>query len=84
MLMLYDRFPELPYRAVAPWPLVELNGQLDWVASVDAVETWLTRSIGYHWVHWSWNMRDLEDSSLCGVCFTLERSCTLFLLKFAR
>ena len=82
MRMLYDRYPELPYRAAAPWPFVEYKGNVDWIASVDLVESWLERSVGHHWVHWTWSMYTLDQQDLCAVSFLHQRNCTLFLLKF--
>jgi len=82
MRMLWDRYPELPYRAVAPWPVIELNGQPDWIASVDMVESWLDARVGHHWVHWTWSMWTLHQYNHCGVSFVCERDTTLFLLRF--
>lgn len=81
MQMLMDR-PELPYRAVAPWPRIEFNGQLDWVASVGTVEEWLERSVGPHWARWGWSMYTLHQTHLCGVSFAREPDSVLFLLRW--
>ena len=82
MRALWDKYPELPYRAVVPWPHVEYNGNWDWIASVDCVETWLESRIGPHYVRWVWNMWSLHNNSLCGVCFAREADSTLFLLRW--
>jgi hypothetical protein len=82
MRALWDRYPELPYRAVVPWPVVELNGNLDWIASVDLVETWLEHRIGRHRVEWTWNMWTLHNYDLCSVAFAREADSTLFLLRW--
>jgi hypothetical protein len=82
MHMLMDR-PELPYRAVAPWPQIEHNGQWDWIATVYTVEDWLERSVGPHWALWGWSMYSLHQSHLCGVSFARERDSILFLLKWS-
>ena len=85
MRMLYDRHPELPYVASAPWPLVELEsspGQWDWINSMGTVETWLVNSVGHHWVCWTWNMSSNERIEICTVRFLREKDTTLFLLRF--
>jgi len=83
MLALWDRHPELPYRAVAPWPqIVTDTGQLDWIESVDQVETWLENFVGYHFVHWTWTMWTLDNPYLCSVSFRREPDSLLFLLRW--
>jgi hypothetical protein len=82
MRMLWDLHPKLPYYAAAPWPVIEQNGQPDWIASVAYVEDWLELHVGHHWVHWTWNMWTLHQQDFCGVSFCRERDTTLFLLKF--
>lgn len=83
MRSLWDLHPALPYRAVAPWPLIERNGQLDWIDSVDTVETWLERCVGPHWQQWTWTMWTLDNPYLCSVSFARESDSTLFLLRFS-
>ena len=83
MRALWDLHPELPYRAVAPWPLVEVNGNLDWISSVDIVESWLITHVGHHWTHWTWTMWTLHQPNLCSVSFAREPDSTLFLLRFS-
>ena len=83
MQALWDRHPELPYRAAAPWPYVDYHGQRDWSGSVCLVQSWLESSVGYHWRDWTWSMWTFDQSDLCCVSFRLERSATLFLLKFS-
>jgi hypothetical protein len=56
-MMLWDREPQLPYRAQVPWPKIYTRGCLDWVASVDMVQTWLDHSVGRHWCEWCWPTR---------------------------
>jgi hypothetical protein len=80
--MLWDKFPPMPFHAVAPWPYWDDPGQWDWVNSVDCVETWLNRFVGQHYVHWAWDMYSLHNPQLCGVGFVRERDVSLFLLKF--
>ena len=82
MRALWDKYPELPYLAVVPWPLVETNGQYDWVSSVLCVETWLESRVGPHYVRWTWNMWSLHNNQLCGVGFAREADSTLFLLRW--
>jgi hypothetical protein len=83
MNMLWDRHPELPYRAVVPWPRVyTVARQQDWVAAVDCVQTWLETSIGRHWCEWCWAGWSLAHSDLCAVSFRWEPAVSLFLLRF--
>jgi len=82
MHALWDRYPELPFSAVAPWPQIIYNGQVDWIASVDHVETWLSTHVGLHWVHWCWSMSSTADPYMCAVAFARNTDSTLFLLQF--
>jgi hypothetical protein len=82
MRAIWDLEPQLPYKAVAPWPRVEHRGYQDWVQSVDIIELWLEKNVGHHWVHWSWSMWSLHNPQLCGVSFLLEKHSTLFLLRW--
>jgi hypothetical protein len=85
MQMLYDHYPELPYVASAPWPRIELEsspGQVDWIASMAQVETWLVVSVGHHWVQWTWNMSQNQRIDICTVRFLRDQDTTLFLLRF--
>ena len=79
--MLYDRHPVLPYLAVVPWPLIDRNGQPDWIESVGSVESWLESRVGPHYVRWCWNMYHLTPD-LCGVTFAREQDSVLFLLRW--
>ena len=83
MRALWDTHPELPYRAVAPWPLIMRNGQPDWVDSVESVEIWLCEHVGSHWDRWTWTMWGLDNPYLCSVSFAREPDSTLFLLRFS-
>ena len=83
MQALWDKHPALPYQAVAPWPVIETNGNLDWIASVDIMENWLESTIGKHYIRWTWNMWSLDQTHLCGVSFARDTDSTLFLLKWA-
>ena len=83
MRILWDRYPDLPYRAVAPWPVVERNGMRDWVDSVESVESWLIEYVGPHWTRWTWDMMTLHNPYLCGVSFARESDSTLFLLRWS-
>lgn len=85
MLALYDHPAlQLPYVARAYWPLVERNGQPDWIEAVDSVNTWLLRSIGPHYLEWCWHTWPQDRSDRLAVSFRRERSCTLFLLAYDR
>lgn len=83
MQALWDRYPELPYRAVAPWPFIERNGQWDWIASVDTMELWLADHVGHHYSDWTWTMWTLDQPYLCSVNFAREQDSTLFLLRWS-
>ena len=80
--MLWDRHPELPYRAVVPWPRIYTRGNQDWVASVDCVQGWLEVCVGRHWCEWTWTGWSLAHSDLCAVSFRWEPSVSMFLLRF--
>ena len=83
MRALWDKHPELPYRAVAPWPLIETDGNLDWIAAVDTVESWLETTVGRHYIHWTWTMWTLDQPHLCGVSFARDTDSSLFLLRWS-
>jgi hypothetical protein len=82
MRMLQDWHCELPYTAVTPWPLVERNGQPDWIDTVLAVELWLELHVGQHHQLWAWNTWALHQNHMCGVSFARARDSTLFLLRW--
>jgi hypothetical protein len=83
MRALWD-FPELPYRAVAPWPRIERLGQQDWIEQVMTVEQWLELHVGPHYARWGWSMWTLHNQhDLCAVSFAREQDTTLFLLRWA-
>ena len=86
--MLWDRHPELPYTASAPWPLVWRGDYVDWESSVNSVDSWLRNCVGPRWVEWTWgwavfSMYDLSWE-MCTVNFNRESSVSLFLLKYSR
>lgn len=82
MRALWDH-PCLPYRAIAPWPVILVDGRTDWVSSVDYMESWLESNVGPHWAAWTWSMWSLHNSEFCGVSFSREKFCSMFLLKFS-
>jgi hypothetical protein len=82
MKALWDRYPNLPYRAVVPWPVVETDGNLDWVASVEIIQDWLESCVGPHYARWCWSMWSLHQPNLCGVSFARDKDSTLFLLRW--
>jgi hypothetical protein len=83
MRMLWDSHTVLPYRAVAPWPVVIHNGQPDWIEAYSLVEDWLNSRVGPHHVAWAWSMWSLHQADLCGVSFRRESDSTLFLLRYS-
>jgi hypothetical protein len=82
MRALCDRPITLPYTAVVRWPLVERNGQPDWIDAVYSVEEWLERSVGPHYSRWVWSMWSLNQAHLCSVSFARDPDTTLFLLRW--
>jgi len=80
--MLWDKYPELPYHAVANWPRIYVNDTMDWIEAQRQVEQWLIDQIGPHWVEWTWSMWTLHHHAKCGVSFRREQSTTLFLLRW--
>lgn len=85
MLALWDRHPELPYQAWAPWPKIEIKGYQDWETSVHNVDTWLVNHIGLRWVDWTWGWVNFSmniDGNVCCVNFRRQRDTSLFLLRF--
>lgn len=85
MRALWDSHSNLPYRAIVPWPRIEYNGQWDWIATVDTVESWLESQVGPHYVYWSWtmwNLRDLAGYDHCSVSFLRAQDSTLFRLRW--
>lgn len=83
MKALCDHPFTLPYSAAVPWPLVERNGQYDWVDSVYTVESWLEQYVGPHYQRWVWSMWTLHQVNMCAVSFARERDSTLFLLRWS-
>lgn len=86
MRMLWDRHPELPYVAHAPWPIVMRGDNFDWEGSVNLVDDWLRSRVGPRWVEWTWgwatfSMYDL-NWRFCTVNFNRASNCSLFLLQF--
>lgn len=72
------------HRAIVPWPKVEdSQGRIDWVLSVDSVESWLVQTCGAHYKEWVWSMWALHNPYLCGVSFKRSSSCLLFTLRFS-
>jgi hypothetical protein len=82
MRALYDYPITLPYTAVVPWPLIERNGQPDWIDAVESVESWLERCVGPHYARWVWNTWTLHQVDLCSVSFAREPDSCLFLLRW--
>ena len=73
-----------PYIAWAPWPNTNLyNSQLDWVESIDLMESWLVTSVGGHLVTWVWTCLDTPAHSACAVAFKHERDRCMFLLRWS-
>jgi len=83
MRALWD-YPPLPYKAVVPWPCIQTRGSIDWLQSVDLVESWLEHHVGPHWSEWTWSMWSLHNHHLCAVSFRRESNCSLFLLRFSQ
>ena len=72
------------YVALAPWPRVYRHGfSIDWVDSIESVETWLLERVGSHWDSWMWATCSQQNYWECCVAFRLNRDRTLFLLQWA-
>jgi hypothetical protein len=86
MQMLWDKYPELPYRATVPWPEIYRGDFVDWDQTVHSVDNWLKQYIGARWVEWTWGWGQfyygLDCGGRCMVNFHLEKQCSLFLLRF--
>ncbi len=78
--------PELhdfEYIATAPWPVVHNPyQQLDWIAAVDLMESWLNRYCGSHYSEWAYHAGTTVDYWQACIAFRRERNRTLFLLKW--
>ena len=71
------------YRAWAPWPRQD-QYQMDWVSSLELVESWLEQSVGPHHKLWAWDRVDLSiQGQYLGVAFRHSPHRTLFLLRWA-
>jgi hypothetical protein len=64
-----------------PWPDLGRD-QLDWVSSVEHMESWLNRNIGQHWTSWAW--ANANSSWEMAVAFRWDRDQCLFLLRWSR
>jgi len=77
--------PELhPFEhiAVAHWPTIIVDDQLDWVSAVDVMEAWLNRYIGAHYSHWAYhNGTSINYWQAC-IAFKKPTYKTLFLLQW--
>ena len=77
--------PELhPFEhiAVAHWPRVVTNDQLDWIAAVDEMETWLNRYCGSHYSDWAYHHGTSIDYWQACIAFRRAQHKTLFLLAW--
>jgi hypothetical protein len=83
MQVLGERCPLLPYRSVVPWPVLEHNGQWDWITSVDCVQSWLEQCIGSYDQDWAWAHGAFDQTHYCTVSFYREQDSILFLLRFS-
>jgi hypothetical protein len=78
MLMLID-FPRFDHPASVPWPNRD-SAQLDWIAGIQEIESWLRGNVGSHHVAWHWT--DSGASHLIGVSFRWNQDRTLFVLTW--
>jgi hypothetical protein len=68
--------------AIAPWPHIHSNWQLDWVDAIDTLESWLNLRIGPHYSAWAYSQQhDLEYWQAC-IAFKEAKYKTLFLLTW--
>ena len=78
--MLIDRH-SFEYHAALPWPLLDHDNQIDWVAGIQMLETWLICNVGQRPCLWAWN--DGQSCYKVGVAFKWEQDRTLCLLKWS-
>lgn len=69
------------YHASVPWPLMDHDPQINWVAGVEVLEDWLYSNVGQRLSLWAWS--DGKSSYKIGVSFKWEKDCSLFLLKWS-
>jgi hypothetical protein len=69
--------------AQAPWPVIIRDNQLDWVQSVDCMESWLNQYVGSHYSHWAYHNGTSHDYWQACIAFKEARYKTLFLLVWA-
>ena len=69
------------YHASVPWPSLEQDSQIDWIAGVEQLQDWLQFNIGRRPSLWAWH--DGRSCYNMGVAFKWEKDRTLFLLKWA-
>jgi hypothetical protein len=80
----YPVDPYFPYIALAPWPQDPLRHQIDWVDSVNLLESWLSLHIGQHYSAWVYATVDCQLYYQACVAFGIEKHKSLFLLRFGR
>lgn len=79
MYMLID-WHVFEHRASVPWPNLN-QAQLDWVAGIDTIESWLKDRVGGHYRVWAWS--DSGDPGRIGVAFRWDQDRSLFVLAWA-
>ena len=74
-----------PYIAWAPWPDCRATDEdtIDWVHSIDVMETWLDTTVGARLVNWCWTCMDTPQHAALAVAFKWDRDRSLFLLRWS-
>jgi hypothetical protein len=70
--------------ASAPWPAIsESDQQIDWITSIDILESWLTHYVGGHYSDWAYhNLGWGLKPGYCSLAFRRAPDRTLFLLRW--
>jgi hypothetical protein len=75
--------PDFPHVALAPWPLLDV-GQIDWVNSIDVLESWLCSHVGCHRTRWCYHTVHEQEYWRACVAFKWSQDKTMFLLAWAK
>lgn len=79
-LIMHNTVNTFEHVARAHWPIIQLNGEWDWVASVECMESWLERYVGTD--NWCYGSGTSHDYWQVCVAFDLAKHKTLFLLQW--
>ncbi len=63
--------------------MINRSDQMDWVAAVEELESWLNRYVGHHHAEWAYHNGTTVDYWQACIAFRRERNRTLFLLTWS-